>query len=118
MTMTYAKNIENAVLSSFVFGTMIEMYPKYFKLDALSFTTPLKRKLAAVINTELEQEQPTIDYVITQFEESLKSHEQDEFLDILSQTPLNMETAKKYHQDLIAKRVKRENDISNTRRVS
>jgi len=94
-------NIENAILSTFLFANDLgedlnEVYP----LDTSIFTSPFRKRVAEKINAVKDDAYGFESY---QIEESVKETQfQQDFIDILAQNSLGLGFSKKYHDKLVA----------------
>lgn len=93
-------DIENAILCTFLLSNdMGEDLTNVYKLNTSIFTSPYRKRIAERIN---ETEDHAYGYLSFLIENDTQGtiYEQD-FINILSQTPLGLGFSKKYHDKLI-----------------
>ncbi|MDR0579760.1 MAG: hypothetical protein LBG21_04075 [Campylobacteraceae bacterium] len=96
-------NIENAVLNAFVFASEHFGEEGYFKLNPLFFTHNFRKEVAELINETLGSNAEELQIKLHEFELSLKDeYRQRLWLDILSQNPLTLSMAKRYHNEILS----------------
>ncbi len=98
--MIYSDNIEDAVLSTFLFANDFGLdMNDVFKLDLTAFSTKYKQRVAEQINNVQDS---FYGYLMTQIEaKTVGTIYEQEFINIIAQTPLTFVQAKKYHDDLV-----------------
>ena len=94
------EDIESSILSSFIFSQHFTTDEKrQFVLNVDVFSTPLKKRIAQKIN---ESEPFEYDFLSHKIEESISGTKfEEEFIVILSQSPMPLSTVKLYHDDLV-----------------
>ena len=93
------QDIENSILATFLYANdMGDNIEDAYKLDTAIFTSPYRQRIAEKINDVQDGAYGFLSYEI---EESTQGtvYEQD-FINILAQTPLGIKYSKKYHDKL------------------
>jgi len=99
-------SIQNAILSTFLWLDISE-YQKtdLFDLEPNAFDTELQKRVCKLINEEIQSQEYFFGYKREIFDEKIKGTVwADDWLEILSQTPLGLKAAKRYYDDLVLKK--------------
>ena len=96
-------DVEDAVLSSFLFAPMMSDMENLFKLNEDYFTTKFRKRMANNINKAINNE--TLGMLDTEIEEKVSGTKYElPYLEVLAQSPMPVSLAKKYHDDFLMKK--------------
>ena len=98
-------DIENAILSTFLYADCLEDQGEVYKLDLRAFTSSFRSRVAERINSE---GRGTYGFLSWNLEESIKGTVyESQWLDIISKTSLTLNYSKRYHDALLKTQILR-----------
>jgi len=101
-------NMENSLLSTFLYADEYELNKdEMFKINSDIFTSSYRRAVSNKINDEIDGDK-FMSYLSVTLEDHTKGTQfEQEWIDIIAQTPLVFSVAERIHEDLISEYKKR-----------